>query len=157
MVSLFGVPLFGTLFVPLVVGLGSFFVFWKFFFSSKSFSSPVPSNNELQKSNAYIESQQLTEKGAVHSNRTKEKPKERKKGCGGKGKGGCCSSKKGQTGTCSSTNKAISRAKIFADVNSKICKVKSPDIKVITGLHFKVSFYNLILSCRLMYPVCHLS
>lgn len=112
MITLFGFPLCGTLFIPLTVGIATFFFFWTIVYSKKSFPSTVVVSDELQKPDATsLDPDPHTKEKA---NVTKEK------GCGGKDS--CCSKKNGKSGSCSSKNKAIETAKIFIDDYSIFCR-----------------------------------
>lgn len=114
MTTLFGIPLFGTFFLPLILGIATVFFFWTFIFSRKSLHSTAEdedvANSKLSvpKEKVFLE----TKRNA--------KVKEKKK-CGSSG--GCCSKKNGKSSGCSDLNQAIHSAKVFLDAESNICQV----------------------------------
>ncbi|XP_026284880.1 uncharacterized protein LOC113210904 isoform X1 [Frankliniella occidentalis] len=108
MTSLFGVPLCGTLFVPLVIGAASVLLFWMLSKSKKRLESTV-SRDELHKSpgNSFLLSEE-------------KPPREKKKSCGENSN--CCGKKDGKSGSCSDKNKVIEIAKVFVDTHSNIAQ-----------------------------------
>ena len=109
MLALFGVPLCGSLFVPLVVGLVTISIIWVFVLSKNTVPPNGISSDELQKLDL-----NSSEK---HQAPVKVKEqKKKKKSCGSNGN--CCSKKDGKLGRCSSKSRAIKTARLFTDQTS---------------------------------------
>lgn len=109
MTALFGIPLFGTFFVPLFVGVVTVFLLWILVVSNNG-SQPVDKSPD----------QIASKEGLIpQTDQIKPKTKDKKqKGCGSDG---TCSSKNGKSGGCCS-EKAIESVKVFIDACSTIGK-----------------------------------
>lgn len=110
--TLFGIPLFGTLFAPLIIGLVTILFFWTLLVSRNSFRSTAKQGKTIQKISF------PREKVVLETN-TNAKDKGKKK-CGSSG--GCCGKKDGKSGGCSELSQAILSAKVFLDRHSNICQ-----------------------------------
>ncbi|XP_034239575.1 uncharacterized protein LOC117644329 isoform X2 [Thrips palmi] len=112
MTSLFGIPLCGSLFLPLIIGIATVSFFWTFVFSKKGLKCNAEDRGEM-KTNSVPKEKVFLE--------TKKKAKDKgKKKCGSSG--GCCSKKDGKSGGCSDSNQSIQSAKVFLDKQSNICQ-----------------------------------